>query len=103
VRRFPRLITERLQDAWYAVEDAALAAGRATGDFARGLSDFWFDLSTSIRRGIGLALGGLGALPFALAAGGPGASCQAPGGDTCPPADDAIHLVPEDALAYVRT
>jgi uncharacterized protein DUF3352 len=102
VRRFPRLITERLQDAWYAVEDAALAAGRATGDFARGLGDFWFDLSTSIRRGIGLALGGLGVLLLLWLLAVPALPCQAPGGDTCPPADDAIHLVPEDALAYVH-
>ena len=32
----------------------------------------------------------------------PALPCQAPGGDACPPADDAIHLVPEDALAYVH-
>ncbi|MEK6326041.1 MAG: DUF3352 domain-containing protein [Actinomycetota bacterium] len=32
----------------------------------------------------------------------PALPCQAPGGDRCPPADDAIHLVSEDALAYAH-
>ena len=32
----------------------------------------------------------------------PALPCEAPGGDRCPPADDAIHLVSEDALAYVH-
>lgn len=32
----------------------------------------------------------------------PAAPCQVPGGDACPPDDDAIALVPDDALAYVH-
>lgn len=32
----------------------------------------------------------------------PAAPCGLPGGDSCPPGDDAIALVPEDALAYVH-
>ena len=32
----------------------------------------------------------------------PAAPCGFPGGDSCPPADDAIALVPDDALAYVH-
>lgn len=32
----------------------------------------------------------------------PAAPCGLPGGDSCPPDDDAIALVPEDALAYVH-
>ena len=32
----------------------------------------------------------------------PAAPCSAPGGDQCPPSDDAIGLVPDDALAYVH-
>jgi hypothetical protein len=32
----------------------------------------------------------------------PVAPCGFPGGDSCPPADDAIALVPADALAYVH-
>lgn len=32
----------------------------------------------------------------------PAAPCGAPGGDACPPSDDAIEIVPDDALAYVH-
>jgi hypothetical protein len=32
----------------------------------------------------------------------PALPCEVPGGDRCPPADDAIHLVPDDALAYMH-
>lgn len=32
----------------------------------------------------------------------PAAPCGFPGGDDCPPGDDAIGLVPEDALAYAH-
>jgi len=32
----------------------------------------------------------------------PSAPCAAPGGDQCPPGDDAIALVPDDAVAYVH-
>jgi hypothetical protein len=32
----------------------------------------------------------------------PALPCEAPGGDVCPPSDDAIALVPDDALAYLH-
>jgi hypothetical protein len=32
----------------------------------------------------------------------PALPCGAPGGDVCPPSDDAIALVPDDALAYLH-
>ncbi len=32
----------------------------------------------------------------------PSAPCAAPGGDQCPPGDDAIALVPDDVVAYVH-
>ena len=32
----------------------------------------------------------------------PNLPCQLPGGDSCPPSDDAEELVPSDALAYVH-
>ena len=40
------------------------------------------------------------ALVWSLAV--PALPCEAPGGDRCPPADDAIQLVSEDALAYAH-
>ena len=50
-------IPDRLQDAWYAVEDAALAAGRLTVDIGRDLWELWFDLSINTRRRLGLGAG----------------------------------------------
>ena len=32
----------------------------------------------------------------------PNLPCQVPGGDRCPPGDDAAELVPGDALAYLH-
>ena len=32
----------------------------------------------------------------------PALPCGAPGGDVCPPSDDAIALVPDDALGYLH-
>jgi hypothetical protein len=102
--RQPRFgsIADRLRDARYAVEDAALAAGRAPAAVGRELRDFWFDLSFNTQRRLALGLGVLLALALLWLLAVPALPCQAPGGDTCPPADDAIHLVPEDALAYVH-
>ena len=102
--RQPRFVSiaDRLRDARYAVEDAALAAGRAPAAIGRELRDFWFDLSFNMQRSLALGLGVLLALALLWLLAVPALPCQAPGGDTCPPADDAIHLVPEDALAYVH-
>ena len=49
-----------------------------------------------------MALGAVAALTLVWLVAVPALPCEAPGGDTCPPADDAIQLVPQDALAYVH-
>ncbi len=59
-------------------------------------------LDLTARRLLASALGALLALLLLWLFAVPALPCQAPGGDACPPADDAIHLVPEDALAYVH-
>jgi hypothetical protein len=91
-----------LRRARYAIEDAGFAAGRITVATGRRLSEFWFDLSMQARQRVALVLGVLVALALLWVVAVPALPCQAPGGDTCPPADDAIHLVPENALAYVH-
>ena len=91
-----------MRRARYAIEDAGFAAGRAPAAVGRELRDFWFDLSFNTQRRLALGLGVLLALALLWLLAVPALPCQAPGGDTCPPADDAIHLVPEDALAYVH-
>jgi uncharacterized protein DUF3352 len=99
-------IAGRLREAGYAVQDAAFVAGgvarRVPVAIGRGAREFWYDLSTHTRLRLGLVLGVVVALTLVWLVAVPALPCQAPGGDRCPPADDAIHLVPEDALAYAH-
>jgi hypothetical protein len=96
----------RLQSVRYGVSDLAFVAGRAierlVGSLARGASDFWARLSPESRRRLPLAAGAalLAALLLALVA--PDLPCRLPGGESCPPGDDAAELVPADALAYAH-
>ena len=88
------------------VEDAAFEAGRVAGRvpaaIGRGSREFWLDLEVNTRLRLAVALGAVAALALVWLVAVPALPCQAPGGDTCPPADDAIQLVPQDALAYVH-
>jgi hypothetical protein len=77
-------------------------AGRVPAAIGRGSREFWLDLEIHTRLRLALALGAVVALALVWLVAVPALPCQAPGGDRCPPADDAIHLVPEDALAYVH-
>lgn len=99
-------VKERLRDARYAVEDAAFAAGRVArrvpGAVERGSRGFWSGLSAEARLRLALAGGAVVALALVWSLVVPALPCEAPGGDRCPPADDAIQLVSEDALAYVH-
>ena len=99
-------ITARLKDVRYAVEDGAFAAGRVArrvpGAVGRGSREFWFDLSIQARQRLALVAGVVVALALVWSLAVPALPCEAPGGDRCPPADDAIHLVSEDALAYAH-
>ncbi len=99
-------IARGLREAGYAVEDAAFAAGRAARRvpvaIGRGLREFWFALSLRTRQRLALALGVVAALTLVWLVAVPALPCEAPGGERCPPDDDAIQLVSEDALAYVH-
>jgi hypothetical protein len=99
-------IADRLRDAGYAIEDGAFVAGRVARRvpvaIGRGSREFWLDLEIHTRLRLALALGAVVALALVWLVAVPALPCQAPGGDRCPPADDAIHLVPQDALAYVH-
>jgi hypothetical protein len=68
----------------------------------RGAEEFWFGLSAGTRRRLLLALGVIAMLAVVWLVAIPALPCQAPGGDTCAPSDDAIVLVPDDALAYLH-
>jgi uncharacterized protein DUF3352 len=68
----------------------------------RGARRFWFSLSVRTRQHLALALGVLVLLLLIAFVAVPALPCGAPGGDACPPADDAIALVPDDTLAYLH-
>ena len=109
----PAAIAKRLRGVRYAIADVfyvighALArAGRAViripVSIGRGAAGFWHSLSVISRRrlvaAVVVAAGLLAFLAFAV----PNLPCQFPGGDSCPPPDDAEELVPADALAYLH-
>jgi hypothetical protein len=93
---------ERLRSARYMLEDVGYAAGQAPLAVGRGLREFWFSLSLIARRRLVAAGGTVAALAVLWLALVPVLPCSLPGGDSCPPDDDAIALVPADALAYVH-
>src|SRR5215212_4510103 len=62
----------------------------------------WSTISVRDRWRLGLVTLVLAVLLVVAFVAVPALPCGAPGGDVCPPADDAIALVPDDALAYLH-
>src|SRR4051794_16338613 len=77
--------------------DAVLDVARIPVEVGRAGWDRWLDLSIYTRRRLGVAAGVLGVIALIWLLAVPALPCQAPGGDVCPPGDDAIVLVPDDA------
>jgi hypothetical protein len=88
------------------VEDAAIVVGRFLARIPRavsgGLRGVWNTLTPQGRGRLLAALGTAVVLIVALAAAVPNLPCEFPGGDSCPPPDDAEELVPSDAAAYAH-
>jgi hypothetical protein len=76
--------------------------GRIPRAFGRGAREFWFGLALETRQRFALAIAAIAAIALVWLVAIPSLPCQFPGGDRCPPSDDAIDLVPADALAYVH-
>jgi hypothetical protein len=109
----PAAIASRLRSLRYAIGDVLFVIGRGLlragrlliripVAIGRGFAAFWGSLSVFARRrllaAIAVAIALLACFAFAV----PNLPCQFPGGDSCPPADDAEELVPADALAYLH-
>lgn len=96
----------RLRGVLYAVEDVVFLVGRFLGRIRRavggGLRSFWLGLSGEARRRLAAALGAAVVLLLLLGIAVPSLPCEFPGGDSCPPPDDAEDFVPSDALAYAH-
>ena len=79
------------------------AIARVPRSIGHGVVGFWRGLSVSARRRLVAALGIAVVLVLIFGLAVPNLPCRLPGGESCPPADDAEELVPADALAYVHT
>jgi hypothetical protein len=77
-------------------------AGRIPRALGRGAREFWFGLALETRQRFALAIAAIAAIALVWLVAIPSLPCQFPGGDRCPPSDDAIDLVPADAIAYVH-
>ncbi len=97
---------ERLKTVRYAVADLAYLVGRALRRlppaFARAFRGFWGGLTVAARRRLLAAVGAVIVVGLFFALLVPNLPCQFPGGDSCPPDDDAAALVPAAALAYLH-
>ena len=93
---------DRLRAARSSVAGAFAAVGRVPAAAGRGLRRFWFSLSVQTRQRLAVAVAVLAVLLVIAFVAVPALPCGAPGGDVCPPSDDAIALVPDDSLAYLH-
>jgi hypothetical protein len=95
-------VRRRARRLRYRVEDALIAARRFPAWVARHVRRGWFAISLGMRRAIAAvaAIALVAAAIWLLAI--PALPCQFPGGDRCPPADDAADLVPGEALVYLH-
>jgi Protein of unknown function (DUF3352) len=102
----PAAIVKRLRSVRYAIGDVLFVVGRTLIRIplaiGRAASRFWGSLGVISRRRLVLALSVAAFLVAFLALAVPNFPCSFPGGDSCPPADDAAALVPGDALAYLH-
>lgn len=97
-----RAAVERLRGAGYAVSDMGFALGRLPRAVGRGAREFWHSMNVYTRRRLGVAAAACTLVALVWLVAIPALPCSLPGGDECPPSDDAIGLVPGDALAYLH-
>jgi hypothetical protein len=110
-------IVKWLRSVRYAVGDVLFVIGKFLGKafstagrvllavpvaLGRGATRFWRSLSVIARRRLVAAVAAAAVLVVFFSAIVPNLPCQFPGGDGCPPAEDALELVPADSLAYVH-
>ena len=95
-------VGERLREARYLAGDALSAIARVPKALGRGAAAFWSSMPVIARRRLVAALGVVAAALLVAGFVVPNLPCAFPGGDRCPPDDDAIELIPSDALAYAH-
>jgi Protein of unknown function (DUF3352) len=91
-----------LSGVGYFLGDVLHAIGRALSAAGGELAGGWRSLSLGARRLLVAALALVALVVLFVGVAVPALPCGFPGGDRCPPADDAAQIVPGDALAYLH-
>ena len=84
------------------MQDAGIAVVRVPRLAYGKVRERWGTLSASTRHRIAMAVGALIAIVLVALVLVPALPCALPGGDSCPPEDDAAALAPADSLLYVH-
>ncbi len=104
--RHLRSLRYAVSDVFFVIGERLRTAGRYLARVPRALAQgcgrFWGSLSIIARRRLVAAIGVVVVIIAILALAVPNLPCSFPGGDSCPPPDDAEALVPSDALAYLH-
>jgi len=102
LRAAGRRVRYLLGDAIYLVGRGLEAIGRGLVAIGTSLRALWFRFSLTNRRRIAAVLVVAGVAAIVWFAAVPNLPCQFPAGEECPPEDDAVTIVPGDALAYAH-
>ena len=92
-----------MRGARYFLADVAFVIARFPSAVGSGIAGFWASLPIIARRRLVAAAGAVAALLLFMSLVVPNLPCELPGGDECPPDDDAIELAPAGAIAYVHS
>ncbi len=95
-------LASALARARAGLDRAGAGAGKTARSVGDAISGTWFAIPLAVRQRLAAGaalLATIAVIVFVLI---PAAPCSVPGGDRCPPSDDAIALVPTDAGAYVH-
>jgi Protein of unknown function (DUF3352) len=102
IGRFLSAVAARLRSFRYLVGDFLYLLSRPFRGAGNRLASAWRSISPQWRhRGVVIA-GAVALIAVAALLVVPNLPCEAPGGDDCAPDDDAIAIIPADALAYVH-
>ena len=102
ISRILAAISARFLSVRYFLGDLLFLVNRPFRGIGGSLSSSWYSISPQWRLRTIVAVGAVTAIALVAFVLVPNLPCAAPGGDECAPDDDAIALVPADALVYVH-
>ncbi len=102
IQRLLAAIVERLRGIRYLLEDLLFLLRRPFSGVGDRVRPLWERLSPQNRHRLAVGAVAVAVILVAALLVVPNLPCGAPGGDECAPEDEAIALVPADALAYVH-